>query len=138
MVGPKRAMLATFPPARSEHEVIDDELVLAAEQIRERYLARRPVENVFLLDFDPRQLAALKIQLVAQLRELFFFHQKFLASGEPFFLRNHLAVFDSVDGFDFWHSVLLCFISDTFQILAGRDSFDPTGARRMSTRPFAD
>jgi hypothetical protein len=34
--------------------------------------------------------------------------------------------------------VLLCFIWDTFQILAARDSFDPTDARLKSTHPLAD
>ena len=113
MVGPKRAMRATFLPARPEHEVIDNELALAAEQIGERHLARRPVENVFLFDFDPRQLATLKVQFVAQFRELLFLNQKLLAGDKPFFLRNHLPVFDSADGFDFRHNVLLCFIVAT-------------------------
>jgi hypothetical protein len=76
-------------------------------------LPRRPVENVFLFDFDPRQLATLKVQLVAQFRELLFLNQKLLSGDKPFFFRNHLPVFDSADGFDFRHNVLLCFIVAT-------------------------
>src|SRR6266576_6104720 len=53
MVGPKGAVLAAFPPARPEHEMINDELAFAAEQIAERRLARRSVENIFLFDLDP-------------------------------------------------------------------------------------
>src|SRR5205807_9134453 len=82
MVRPKRAMRATFLPARPEHEVIDEELALTAEQISERHLARRPLENVFLFDFDPGQLATLQVQFVAQFRELLFFNQKFLAGDK--------------------------------------------------------
>src|SRR5206468_11094519 len=103
MVGPKRAMGATFLPAWPEHEMIDNELTLAAEQIAERHIARRPVENVFLFNFDPGQLAALKVQLVAELRELLFFHQKLLARDKPFFLRHDRAVFNPSDSFDFGH-----------------------------------
>ena len=80
--------------------------LLPQNKSRERHLARRPVENVFLFDFDPGQLATLKVQFVAQFRELLFFHQKFLAGDKPFFSRNHLAVFDSPDGFDFRHTAL--------------------------------
>src|SRR5205807_3285518 len=69
MVGPKRAMLATFLPPRPEHEVIDDELALSAEQVAEGHPACRTVENVFLFDFDPGQLATLKVQFVAQFCE---------------------------------------------------------------------
>jgi hypothetical protein len=57
-------------------------------------------------DFDPGQLATLKVQFIAQFRELLFFQQKLLAGDKPFFLRDHLTVFDSVNGFDFRHKVL--------------------------------
>src|SRR5436190_5672981 len=55
---------ATFLPARPEHEVIDEELALAAEQVAECHFAVRPGEKVFLFDFDPGQLATLKVQLI--------------------------------------------------------------------------
>src|ERR1051325_10918160 len=130
-------MRATFLPARSEHEVVNNELALAAEQIGERHLARRPVENVFLFDFEPRQLATLEIQGVALFGELLFFHEKLFAGSEPFFLRNDFAVFDAAGGFDFRHNGLLCFIWDIFQTSAAPYSCDPTGARLTSPRPFA-
>ena len=63
-------------------------------------------------------------------------HVDSLASGEPFLLCHGLAVFDSVDGFDFGHNGL-CFIWDTFQTLATRDSFGPMGARLRSTHLLA-
>src|ERR1043166_1429055 len=136
MVGPKRTMGATFFPPWPEHEVIDDELALAGEQIAECCLAARPVENIFLFDFDPGQLATFQVQCVAQFRKLLFPGEMFLAGGEPFLLGNHFAVFDPAGSFDFWHNILLWVSWDTFQTSAARDSFDPTGARPMSTRPF--
>src|SRR5262249_28621470 len=48
-VGPERAALAGRVPARVEHEMLDDQLVMAAEQIRQRLLAVRPVENILLI-----------------------------------------------------------------------------------------
>jgi hypothetical protein len=63
--------------------------------------------------------------------------RKFLAGDKPFFLRNHLTVLDSADGFDLGHNGLLYFIWDTFQTLAARDSFDPTDARLTSTHSLA-
>jgi hypothetical protein len=129
--------LAAFLPTRPEHKVIDEELAFAAEQIGERDFARRPVENVFLFDFDPRQLATLEVQFVALLRKLLLPREKFLAGSQSFFLRNDLAVLDSAYGFDFRYRVLLCFIEDTFQTLATRGSSRPTAARLTSTHPFA-
>ena len=137
VVCPERAMRTTFFPARTEHEVINNELALAAEQMGQSYPALRPVEDIFLLDFDPGQLSPLFVQFVTQLRELFFFHEQFLAGGEPFFLGHDSAVFGSIDGLDFGHNGLLCFIWDTFQTLATRDPFDPTDARLMSTHLLA-
>ena len=81
-------------------------LALAAEQIRERHLARRSVEHVFLFDFDPGQLATFKVQFVAQFREVLFFQEKFLPGDKPFIFGNHLTVFDSPDGFDLRHTAL--------------------------------
>src|SRR6266478_4807946 len=63
---------------------------------------------------------------------LFFFHEQFLAGGEPVFLCHNSAVFGSIDGLDFGYNGLLCFIWDTFQTLPTRDSFDPTDARLRS------
>jgi hypothetical protein len=46
-------------------------------------------------------------------------------------------MFDATDGFGLRHRVLFrFFIDDTFQTWPARDSFRPTGERRMSTRPF--
>ncbi|MGA9006212.1 MAG: hypothetical protein WB495_04800, partial [Xanthobacteraceae bacterium] len=60
------ARTARFP-AGAEHEVIDDELALAAEQIGQGFLAVRPFEHVFLFDLFPGQFAALAAEFVARL-----------------------------------------------------------------------
>src|SRR5580700_1391916 len=81
------AARATLLPIRAEHEVVDNELALAVEKIRERHFPARPVENVILLDFDPRELPPFDAERILLTRELFFFLQKFLASGSPLGLR---------------------------------------------------
>src|SRR5437763_12789359 len=62
------------------------------------------LRRVSLFDFNPGQLATLKVQCVAQLRELLFLHEKLLAGGQPFLLRDDLPGFDSVYSFDFGHT----------------------------------
>ena len=54
-----RATGAAGFPAGTEHEVIDDQLAAAVEQIGERYLAVGTFEDVGFFNFFPRQFAAL-------------------------------------------------------------------------------
>ena len=72
VVDPERAMLTGLAPlgVRVEHEVVDHELPAPVEEIGQALLTVGPVEDVFLLDALPRQLAPLPAQLVAQPREL--------------------------------------------------------------------
>jgi hypothetical protein len=58
VVGQERAALAPFFPVGTEHEMVDDQLAAAGEEIRERLLAVRTVEDVIPLDSFPRQFAA--------------------------------------------------------------------------------
>ena len=69
--------------ARAEHEVVDEQLTAAIEQLRERARAVVGVEAVLLLDADPRQLASLARQLVAQPRVLLLADEQLLAGGRP-------------------------------------------------------
>src|SRR5882724_896376 len=64
MVGPKEAMLATFLPARPEHEVIDDQLALAAEQLAERL---SPEKSLRLRCFPRAVLRAIRTSAPALL-----------------------------------------------------------------------
>src|SRR5262249_27642951 len=91
-VGPERAALAGRLPARVEHEMLDDQLVMAAEQIRQRLLAVRPVENILLIHPLPGQLAALAAELVAQPGELLLLGEEALARLGPFVMRDHVVL----------------------------------------------
>jgi len=66
VVGQERAAGAALVPVRSEHEVIDDQLAAAVEQVCERAAARRRGERVALVEPRPRQRPALCDQRVAR------------------------------------------------------------------------
>src|SRR5215467_15437295 len=53
MIHVERAAGAGFFPLRAEHEVINDELAFAVEEIGESSLAAGGIENVVLFDLDP-------------------------------------------------------------------------------------
>jgi hypothetical protein len=86
MIGQIRTAWAARLPARAVHEVIDDELALAAEQIGEGFLAARPVENIGLLDLYPRQLAPLFAERIALSGEFLFRGEQRLARLQPLLL----------------------------------------------------
>src|SRR5690349_3289530 len=90
MVGVEGAAVAARVPGRREHEMLHDELAVAAEQIRERLFSLRRVERVILFDLDPGEGAALGGELVAQLRIFFLAQKMFLARLQPFLLRYDL------------------------------------------------
>src|SRR5713226_8428703 len=93
MVGNVGTAWAAFLPFRPEHEVINDQLTLAAEEVDERLLSARPVENILLLYSFPRQFTALSAQFIAQPCELFFLFQQLLPGGKPFCRRYHFRLF---------------------------------------------
>src|SRR5262245_56004010 len=95
VVGPERAGLAPRVPVRREHEVVDGELAPRAEELSERFLAARPVEDVRLVDLLPRELAALAAEIVAQPGELLLFGEERGARGEPLFTRDDRMVLDA-------------------------------------------
>src|SRR6476660_1559805 len=86
VVGHERAARAALLPVRTKHEVVDDELTVAAEEVREADLPVRCVEHVVLLDADPRQLAALASEFVALPRELLLLRQVSAAPLDPLLL----------------------------------------------------
>lgn len=69
----ERAANAAFFPVRSHHEVIDDQLAAAVEQIGEGLTALRRIEHVGLIDLHPRQRAAFARKLVAGAHVRFLF-----------------------------------------------------------------
>ena len=68
--------------------MLGDQLAPAAEEVRECLLAVRPLKDIFFLDLHPGQLATFPSYLVAQLGQLFFPNEQFLAGHNPFLLRN--------------------------------------------------
>ena len=92
MIGEIRAARAAFLPARAKHEMVHDELALPIEELGERLLAARRVENVRLVHLDPRQLATLGAQLVACPGEFLLLGEKRLALSGPFALGDDLVL----------------------------------------------
>src|SRR6185312_11871053 len=88
MIGEIGAARAALHPARSEHEVINQKLALAAEQAGERLASARAVEAVDFFNLDPGQLAALRAESVALPGEFLFLGEQRLARREPFVLGN--------------------------------------------------
>src|SRR5271165_6971715 len=54
MIELEGATNAALAPAGTEHEMLDDQLAASAEEVGEGLLPVRPVENIRLLDLDPR------------------------------------------------------------------------------------
>ena len=63
--------------------MIDNQLAAPFEQIGQRLFSAGRVEDVVLVNFDPRQLATLPAQLIAQMREFLFLHKKRFARVGP-------------------------------------------------------
>ena len=61
-----------FLPLGTEHEVVDDQLASAVEEVGERFLARGRIKDIVLLDLHPGKLAALGGNGVALASELLF------------------------------------------------------------------
>ena len=83
-----RAARAALVPRRVEHEVVDDELAAAVEEVSQAPCTVRAVEGIVLLDLDHGEPAPLGIHPVAVLGELLLVAQKLLALGEPFVPRH--------------------------------------------------
>src|SRR5438309_4625563 len=69
--------------ARAEHEVVDDQLAAAIQQLRQRPRAVVGVEPVFLPNPHPGQLTPLLGDLVAQPCVLLLARKQLLACGKP-------------------------------------------------------
>src|SRR5256885_5078199 len=96
IVRPERAVLAALVPVGREHEVIDDELAPAVEELGQRLRACRPVEDVLLLHLLPRQGAPLATQLVAQPGEPLLLREEFPARLDPGLVRYDPMLPDSL------------------------------------------
>src|SRR5579862_551563 len=78
-----RTTRASLFPARTEHEVVHDQLAAAFEHIGERFLSVYAFEYIFLFNLFPWHLAPLAAEVVAQAREFLLFGKQLLACGKP-------------------------------------------------------
>ncbi|MNS96815.1 hypothetical protein D3C72_1311310 [compost metagenome] len=83
VVGQERTTHAAFLPVGTEHEVIEDELALALEQVGQAVRAAGVQELVGLVHLDPGQGQALARQRVLGMGQRFFAAQQGLARGVP-------------------------------------------------------
>src|SRR5581483_9559286 len=83
VVGHVRAARAALFRARRQHEVLDQELPAAVEQIAERLPAVRPVEGVLFVDTNPGQLPAQLRDLVAAPRQVLLGGEQIAPRFEP-------------------------------------------------------
>jgi hypothetical protein len=83
MVRQIRAALAPFFPIGTKHEVINNQLTAAIEEIRQSLLAVCSIENVLLFHLNPWQFAPMAAHFVTQSCQLFFPRQQILACDEP-------------------------------------------------------
>jgi hypothetical protein len=73
--------------------MLNDQLAAPLEKIRECFLAIRAIEEVFLLDLDPWQLAALPVHLIALASQCLLLDEQFFAGRFPFRWRYQLPTF---------------------------------------------
>ena len=92
MIGDERAAPADIVRARRQHEIIDGELAATAEQVAERAVTLGPLEDIGLLDLDPRQLPALGAERVEFVGHGALLGEKRLAGVKPLFARNDCMV----------------------------------------------
>src|SRR5262249_20907315 len=92
VVGPEGAALAARLPIRIEHEMVDDELTAAGEELGQVLPAVRSLEDISLVHALPRQIAPFLAERVAQPRELLLPGKQLLARCDPLVARNDLVL----------------------------------------------
>ena len=88
----RRAHRAPGLVGRPEHEVIDEQLRSAVEQLGERLGALVGLKPILLLHRHPRQIASLARELVAEACQLLFSRQQRLPGSEPLFASSNLMI----------------------------------------------
>ena len=89
----KRASVASALGVRAKHEVVDDELVFAVEEVLERQCrSLRTLELVLLVDEDHGELADLRAQSILGPRKLLLLLEERLAGGNPLLSGDNLCL----------------------------------------------
>ena len=89
VIGEEGAAGASRLPIRPEHEMIDDELAAVAEEIGEAFAPFGRIETVVLVNLDPGQRPALRIQAIARPGVFLFSRQQRAARLQPLLARYH-------------------------------------------------
>src|SRR5205814_10306456 len=97
---------ATLFPARTNHEMINNQLAAALEQISQRLFSVWAIKHIFLLVLDHREFAPSGTKRVALARELLFPRQQILPSDQPLTFRYDFCLF--VCYFHFSSSNFVC------------------------------
>src|SRR5260370_40163569 len=85
----ERAADAALLPAGAKHKMLDDQLAATVEEVSQHLRAVGSLEEVGLVDLDPRQLAAFGAQSVAQAGAFPFLPQVRLACSQAHGSRKH-------------------------------------------------
>ena len=86
----QRAANALRLGAGAHHEVLEEKLAAATEQLRQGHLAFRPVKNIGLLDLDPGQRPLFVRQPVAPPCQLFLLGEQRSPRLDPLRLGHDL------------------------------------------------
>ena len=86
--GAARVLLVDAEP-EAEHEVVDEQLRAAVEEVGERLRPLVRLEGVRLLDRHPGQLSAPAGELIAAAHVLLLGHEQLLAGRQPLVSRSH-------------------------------------------------
>ena len=78
VVGVERAADASFLPAGAEHEMLDDKLAACAEEVGQRFLAVRPLEDIRFVDLYPRQFTPRRAYFIPAAGQFLLFDQVLL------------------------------------------------------------
>ena len=98
LIAEEAAVFASLLPLGGEHEVVDDELAAAVEEVAERQGTVRTGELVVLIDFHHGQFTALLHQFVGLPGEFFFFGQKVQSGLTPFVVASNLDGIRGLEG----------------------------------------
>src|SRR5262249_49619181 len=125
MVGDERAAGATGvllvdAEAEAEHEVVDEKLRAAAEEVGERLRPRNRLELVLLLDRHPGQFPAPAGELIALPHVLLLGVEQLLAGRQPLLSRSHRVFGHRGPPFSSagCHTIVSLMANDTFTALA--------------------
>ena len=86
MIGQIGTAWAALVPSRTEHEVIDQQLVATVEQIGKGFSDIGSIERVVFFDFFPRQFTTGGTECIPGAGKFFFLFEKCYARGYPVFM----------------------------------------------------